>query len=290
MRVAVIGAGNVGTALAVLLHQSGHEIIGIASRSEASAKKAADRVGAPCGTDPLPYTKQAEIVFLTTPDRVIADVCKQIAEQNGFSPAAIVAHTSGAHSSEILDAAKEAGAYSLSFHPLQTFANPDAGIQNLPGSFITIEGHPEALPVARSLVADLACKLLEIPTESKPLYHAAAVIACNYFTTVTDAALQVMEKAGVGREEGLQALYPLIEGTLKNMARVGTTQSLTGPIARGDANTVASHLMTMEAQMPEIIPLYKLLGRATIDVAQAKGTLGATERQSLLKLLGGVEE
>jgi predicted short-subunit dehydrogenase-like oxidoreductase (DUF2520 family) len=287
LRIAIIGAGNVGTALAVLLQNAGHQIIGIASRTEASASNAAARVNAPYSTDPLAFTMKAGMVFLTTPDRVIENVCSQIASQNGFRPGTIVAHTSGAHSSEILQAACNLDAYTLSFHPLQTFANPDAGIQNLPGSFITIEGHPKALPQARQLVADLSCKPLEIPTEGKPLYHAAACIACNYFTTLIDAALQVMEKAGVKREDGLPALYPLIEGTLKNIARVGTTQSLTGPIARGDANTVTSHLTAMEEQMPEIIPLYKLLGCATVDVATAKGTLGKQERQLLLKNLGG---
>lgn len=290
MRIAIIGAGNVGTALAVLLQKAGHDIIGIASRTETSATLAAGRVNSSYGTDPLAFTKSADVVFLTTPDRVIAEVCTQIAAQNGFTPGTIVTHTSGAHSSAILKSAVDNGAYPLSFHPLQTFANPDAGIQNLPESFITIEGHPEALPAARQLVSDLQCKLLEIPTEGKPLYHAAACIACNYFTTLIDSALQVMEAAGVSREDGLPALYPLIDGTLKNIKRVGTTQSLTGPIARGDASTVDAHLRAMEKHIPDIIPLYKLLGLATVDVATAKGTLNEPERENLLKNLGGEEQ
>jgi predicted short-subunit dehydrogenase-like oxidoreductase (DUF2520 family) len=287
MRIAIIGAGNVGTALAVLLHEAGHHIVGVASRTESSAAKAAARVNAPGGTDPLTFTRKAELVFLTTPDRIITEVCTQIAEQNGFAPGAIVAHTSGAHSSAILGAAAESGARTISFHPLQTFANPDAGIQNLPGSFITVEGDPQALPAARQMVADLSCKLLEIPTEGKPLYHAAACIACNYVTVLIEAALQVMEKAGVKKEDGLPALYPLIEGTLRNMARVGTIQSLTGPIARGDVSTVESHLAAMNRQIPDILPLYKLLGLAAVDVATAKGTLGEQERLLLQNKLGG---
>lgn len=287
MRIAIIGAGNVGTALAVLLQSAGHQLTGIASFSAASAAAAARRVNAAHGTDPLTFTRQAEIIFLTTPDRVVAEVCEQIVCQNGFSAGAIVAHTSGAHSSNILESVSINGAYPLSFHPLQTFANPDAGIQNLPGSFITVEGDEEALPVARQLVADLGCKLLEIPTASKPLYHAAACIACNYFTTLIEEALQVMEAAGVCRADGLPALYPLIEGTLNNIKRVGPTQALTGPIARGDASTVKLHLSALEKKLPELMPFYRVLGLATVELATAKGTLSDTERQKLLVYLGG---
>ena len=145
-----------------------------------------------------------------------------------------------------------------------------------------------ALPIC--LVADLKCRFLEIPTEGKALYHAAACIACNYFSTLTDTALTVMEAAGIKKEDGLPALYPLIEGTLKNIMRVGTVQSLTGPIARGDASTVQAHLTAMEKEIPEIIPLYTLLGQATVDVAQAKGTIGEAEKYNLQKILGGVNE
>ncbi len=287
MRIAIIGAGNVGTALAVLFQAAGHQLSGIASRSAASAALAAQRVNAAYDTDPLAFTRQAEVIFLTTPDRVVAEVCERIASQNGFSAGAIVAHTSGAHSSDILASASLNGAYPLSFHPLQTFANPDAGIQNLPGSFITVEGHEEALPIARQLVEDLGCKSLEIPTASKPLYHAAACIACNYLTTLLEEALRVMEAAGVRREDGLPALYPLIEGTLNNIKRVGPTRALTGPIARGDASTVKIHLSALERKLPEIIPLYKALGLATVDLATVKGTLCEPERQKLLEYLGG---
>lgn len=288
MRITMIGAGNVGSALAVLLQTAGHEIAGITSRTEASAAKIARQLNVPYSTDPTAFTKQAEIIFLTTPDRVIGEVCEHIAAKDGFSPKSIIAHTSGAHSSAILNSATNSGAYTISFHPLQTFANPDAGIKNLPGSFITIEGHEEALPNARQLVADLQCRLLEIPTEGKPLYHAAACIACNYFATLIDAALNVMAAAGVNKEEGLPALYPLIEGTLKNIMRVGTADALTGPIARGDVSTIEAHQAQIRKKIPEMISLYNLLGQATVNVATAKGTIGATERHSLLKILGGV--
>ncbi len=287
MRIAIVGAGNMGTTLAVLLQKAGHTIIGIASRTEKSAAIAAARLGVQYSTDPTCYTPLADVTFLTTPDRAIEDVCNQLAAASAFATGSVVAHTSGAHSSQILRSAAACGARAISFHPLQTCPNLEAGISNLPGSFITVEGHAEALPAARQLVTDLECRLLEIPTDGKPLYHAAACIACNYFTTLMDFGLQVMEAAGVNKEDGLPALYPLIEGTLKNIMRSGTTEALTGPIARGDSNTIKSHLQAMEEKMPHAIPLYSLLAHATVDIATDKGTLGEQEHREMLEVLGG---
>ncbi|NLP37066.1 MAG: DUF2520 domain-containing protein [Firmicutes bacterium] len=286
MKIVIIGAGNVGTALAVLLQRAGHQIVGLTCRTPASAAAAAAHVQAPYGTDPLQFTPHADLVFITTPDRFIGDICAQIAEAKGFKQGTVVVHTSGAHSSALLKEAIPLGAFPLSFHPLQTFADPLAGVKNLPGSYITIEGHEQALDVGRRLVKDLQCRLLEIPTESKPLYHCAAVIACNYFTAVIDAALQTMEVAGIKRHEALPALYPLIEGTFKNIAKSGTTDALTGPVARGDVGTVEKHLAALSAKIPHLLPLYSALGQVAVDIAARKETLDALGQQQLLKLFG----
>ncbi|MBS4022554.1 MAG: DUF2520 domain-containing protein [Dethiobacter sp.] len=290
MRIAIVGAGNVGTALTVLFEEAGHEIAGVASRSESSAAKAAAPLGIPYSTDAKDFTSLADVVFLTTPDRFISKVCNQLAEAGAFSAGTIVAHTSGAHSSSILKSAAICGARTVSFHPLQTFATPEAGIKNLPGSYITVEGDIQGLPIARQLVADLNCQLLEIPTSCKPLYHAAAAIVSNYFTALVDYGLQVMIAAGVNREDALPALYPLIDGSLRNIARVGVTQALTGPISRGDSSTVDTHLRAMSEKIPQAIPLYRLLGLATVDLALAKGTLGEKERNDLLNSLGAPDK
>lgn len=290
MKIAIIGAGKVGTALAILLQRAGHRIVGVTCRTAASAEAAAAYVQAPYGTDPLQFTPQAELVFLTTPDRFIAGVCREIAAQKGFAPGTVVAHTSGVHSSAILESVIPLGAFPLSFHPLQTFADPLAGVQNLPGSYITIEGHEQALNTGRQLVRELQCRLLEIPAASKPLYHCAAAMACNYFTAVIEAALQAMEAAGIERREALPALYPLISGTLKNIAASGTIEALTGPVARGDVETVEAHLAALAAKRPHLLPVYSALGRIAVDMAAHKGTLGASGRKKILELFGEGKE
>lgn len=287
MKIAIVGAGNVGTTLAVLLKKAGHTITGVASRTAASAARAGEMLEVPHGTYPPEFTREADVTFLTVPDMAIAGVCAGIAAEGGFRLGSIVIHTSGAHSSDLLSPARAGGSRALSFHPLQSFAGPEAGIANLPGSFVTIEGDEAALQAARLLASDLSCQTLEIPTESKALYHAAACMVCNYFVTLVDLGLQMLEAAGIKREEGLPAIRPLLECTLKNILRSGTAQALTGPVARGDSGTVQSHLQLMERLTPSLIPLYKMLGQATVSVAVAKGTLAAAERETLLKILGG---
>jgi predicted short-subunit dehydrogenase-like oxidoreductase (DUF2520 family) len=287
MKIAFVGAGNVGTALAFLLQKGGHTVTGVASRTVTSAARAGRMLGVPYGTCPADFTREADVIFLTVPDKAIADVCAALAAEDGFRSGSIVVHTSGAHSSDLLSAARAKGCLTLSFHPLQTFANPETGISNLPGSFVTIEGDELALPVARRLVADLSCQPLEIPTATKALYHAAACMVCNYFVTLVDLGLQMLEAAGIKKEQGLPAVSPLIDCTLKNIMSAGPAQALTGPIARGDLGTVQSHLELMERLTPSIIPLYKSLGLATAGVAVEKGTLTSTDREKLRIMLGG---
>lgn len=287
MKIAFVGAGNVGTTLAVLLKKAGHTITGVASRTETSAARAGRMLGVLYGTCPSDFTREADVIFLTVPDREIAVVCAALAAEDGFRPGSIVIHTSGAHSSALLSAARAKGCLTLSFHPLQTFADPETGIKNLPGSFVTIEGDESALPAARRLVADLSCQPLEIPTATKALYHAAACMVCNYFVTLAALGLQMLDASGIKREQGLPAIRPLIDCTLKNIISAGPTQALTGPIARGDLGTVQAHLEIMDRLTPSMTPLYKSLGLATASVAVEKGTLSSTDREKLRKILGG---
>jgi predicted short-subunit dehydrogenase-like oxidoreductase (DUF2520 family) len=126
---------------------------------------------------------------------------------------------------------------------------------------------------------------MTIPTEGKTLYHAAAVMACNYLVALEDAALELAEAAGIARDEALEALLPLVKGTLSNLEKVGIPDCLTGPIARGDAETVRQHLRAIGERLPGLLALYKLLGRRTLEVALARGALGAEAAGALRELL-----
>lgn len=286
-KIAIIGAGNVGSVLGYALKQKGYQPVACFARTEQSREKAAALLACPAYHLPEEAARQAEIVFLTTPDRIIAEVCDDLARRGGFCRGQIVLHTSGAHNSEILSAAREKGARVLSFHPLQTFPGLQAGLRALPGTFFAVEGDKEAFPVAEELVAALEGKLLAIPTEMKPLYHAAACVACNYLSTLMDAALQLYGVMGIPAEQAFASLSPLIYGTLRNIGEMGPAKALTGPVARGDLPTIKSHLQSIGALAPELLAFYNCLGIYTTDLALRKGTLTPEQAEQLKNLLGG---
>ena len=286
-KVAIIGAGKVGSVLGYALKQKGYLLAACFARTEQSRKKAAELLGCTAYSEPEEAARQAEIIFLTTPDRAIKEVCDDLARQNGFQRGQIVLHTSGAHGSEILSTARERGAQTLSFHPLQTFPGLQAGLRALPGTFFAVEGDEEAFSVAGELVEALEGKLLAIPTEMKPLYHAAACVACNYLSTLMDVALQMYAVMGIPAEQAFASLSPLIYGTLQNIGEMGPTKALTGPLARGDLPTIQTHLRNIKALTPELLAIYSCLGIYTVDLACRKETLTREQAEELKILLGG---
>ncbi len=285
LSIGIVGAGNVGVALAMALKQKGYSITGICCRTEESSLKSSKKLSTEYFTNAYDVSRRSDVVLITTPDRVIGEVCQEIAENDGFREQQVVLHTSGAHSSELLEPARKAGAYILSMHPLQTFPSSDTGLQNLPGSYFTIEGDEQALKTGKELVSAFEGVALTIPTEMKPLYHASACVVCNYFVGLLDLGLKMMEVAGVPREQALPALQPLIEGTLANVKRVGVPQALTGPIDRGDASTINSHIDKMEKVMPSVLDIYRILGNYTAVVAKEKGTLSEEGKKMIEQAL-----
>jgi predicted short-subunit dehydrogenase-like oxidoreductase (DUF2520 family) len=289
--VAIIGAGRVGGSVGCLLSKAGYRITSVMTRSIASASIAASFIGAGKPTTSLQAAVAgAEIVFITTPDRVIREVCQAAARSGGIMPGAAVIHMSGAHTLDLLDAARSAGAYRAVLHPLQSVPSKQQGIQNLPGSWYRVEADPEAEGIARDLVAALGGTELKLPRwrsdrGSAALYHAGAVAVSNYFVAVVDFGLQFYEALGADRREALTAVLPLIRGTLDNIETLGIPRALTGPIDRGDGETVRGHLDAMRQRAPELIPLYRELARQTIAVARHKGSINEVTSEDLLNLV-----
>lgn len=287
--VAIVGAGKVGSTLGILLCRRGYPMAGVYSRTLSSARLLAERLGTRAEPDPVPLTREADLVLITTSDGAIGPVTAQIAAGGGFRPGQVVAHASGALSSEVLAPARAAGAAVVSVHPLQTFAEVETAVQHLPGSFFALEGDEAALPLARQMVEDLGGRYFFIRAHDKPLYHAAACIACNYLVALLHLATGLYHQFGLDREEAFAALEPLVAGTFRNIARVGVAPALTGPIARGDDATVRGHLVALEPLGSEIADLYRRLGLYTVKVALEKGSIGEREAARLRDALGGPE-
>jgi predicted short-subunit dehydrogenase-like oxidoreductase (DUF2520 family) len=285
--LAIIGAGKVGTAIAIRARAAGYEIAAVASLHAESARAAAARIGGDVRTCTVEEAAgSAGLVLLTTPDGVIESLCRGISEADGFRPNSVVAHCSGLLTSEVLRSASErCNCRVASFHPLQSFPSLDAALTHLPGSFGFIEGDPDAANVVRALGEAIGMRCVAIDPAAKVLYHAAAVVACNYLSSLLEVALQLDERAAIPREEAWLALEPMVRATLDNVARLGPRDALSGPIARGDAETVALHLDALSAQAPEFESIYRALGRVALGMVDARGELDSTSIDRLRALL-----
>jgi predicted short-subunit dehydrogenase-like oxidoreductase (DUF2520 family) len=282
MKTGFIGAGTTGTALAVRLSQKEWPVVAVSSRTLSSAEKLA-RLLPDCR---VCHTAQelvdtAELVFITTPDDVIDQVCEEVQWHTGQS----VVHCSGAHSMDILEPARKAGAVVGSFHPLQTFADVDQAVENLPGSTFALEAEEPLLALLKELTLLLNGSRVELKPGDKVLYHAAAIFACNYLVTLVKLAVDLWQDFGVSSKEATRALLPLLEGTVNNIGNIGLPGCLTGPVARGDLGTIQRHLSALEARNPSLLSMYSELGLHTIPIALAKGKIDEEKAQEMKTLL-----
>jgi len=281
-KIGFIGAGTVGTALAVRLSQEGCPVAAVSSQNLSSAQRLAKLVTncQACHTG-QEVADIAELVFITTPD----DVISQVAAEVHWHARQDIAHCSGAHSVDILEPARQLGANTGSFHPLQTFASVDQAVENLPGSTFALEAAEPLLSRLKELASILKGNWVELKPGNKVLYHAAAVFVSNYLVTLVKLALDLWQDFGVSQREATRALLPLLKGTVNNIDNVGLPDCLTGPIARGDMGTISKHLSALEVKSPPLFTTYKELGLQTIPIALAKGKIDESRAEELKALL-----
>jgi predicted short-subunit dehydrogenase-like oxidoreductase (DUF2520 family) len=259
-----------GQALGRLLRERGESIAAVASRNPERAAEAAVFIGG--GARAVCYAeiqRFAAHILVAVPDDAIGDVARTLA--GAGMRGGTVLHTCGARGAEALEALVAAGVACGTLHPLQTVASPEEGVRALPGVAFAIDGAPEAAAWAEHLVAVLDGLVLHIPTASRPLYHAAAVMASNYFVALMATAVMLMMEAGVEEATARRALEPLARTSLENAFRLGPAAALTGPIARGDANTVRGHLVALKEAPAAAATLYRAAGLATLELARQKG-------------------
>ena len=280
-KLGFIGAGTVGTAMAVRLSQKGYPVIAVYDVNPAAAKRFAEAVKS-CQV----YAKaqdvadKAEHVFITTADDFIPQVAAEVCWHEGQ----IVSHCSGASSAEVLEPVKKFGALVGCIHPLQTFSGMAQAIENLPGSMFAIEAEEPVLSVLKEMAISLKGEWVILKADDKALYHASACIACNYFYTLVNIAAELWQNFGKTVPEATKAMMPMLRGSLNNLDAIGLPKALTGPIARGDITTITKHLSVLKKKAPELLPLYKELGKWTISIGVAKGTLSADRAKELRAL------
>jgi predicted short-subunit dehydrogenase-like oxidoreductase (DUF2520 family) len=281
LKTGFIGAGTVGSALAIRLAESGCEVAAVSSRTPAHAAKLARLIKSCHPVTNQTVADTCDIVFITTSDTAIPEIAQTLKWHRGQN----VVHCSGVDSAEILLPARQMGANTGVFHPLQSFADIPQAIANLPCSTFAIEAEEPLLTTLKNTAESLHCQWIELKAEDKVIYHAAAVIASNYLVTLVKLADDLWETFGTPREQATQALLPLLKGTLNNIETVGIPQALTGPIARGDAATVRKHVTALRKEAPDALSTYCELGLQTIPIAQAKGKISEEKADELRAML-----
>jgi predicted short-subunit dehydrogenase-like oxidoreductase (DUF2520 family) len=281
--VAVIGAGRVGTALAVLLARAGHRIVAVSGRGGTVDRAARHLPGVPV-VPAAEAASRAEVILVGTPDDRIAGVVSDLAAQGAFRRGHAVVHLSGATGLGALAAAAAAGARTMSLHPLQTFPTVDAAIERLPGSGMAVTAtDEEGYGLGERLAADAGARPFRLPEEARPLYHAAAVFASNYLVTVVALAERLFREAGI--EDPAPLYLPLVRATLDNLEAIGAERALTGPAVRGDAGTIERNLEALSAAAPDAIRAYVALAGVALDLAEDAGRLSPEGRSRVEEAL-----
>lgn len=270
--ITLIGAGAVGTSLALALRKQSYTIRTIVSRTESSAEALARRVRCThaLAVDGLRLPPDG-MVFITAPDDALPDIVARLCRARESKSTATVVHTSGALSGDFLGPLRQFGAAVGSFHPLMLFPRGSSTGREFMHCPVAIEGDDRAVRAARTIARALAAKPFSIPAEKKTLYHIAAVFASNYFVTLLSAVERTGAALNIPREEIIALFQPLIRQTLDAVIRTSPKAALTGPIARNDRDTIRRHLDALRDLGDEqTLSLYIELGLAAARLAKEK--------------------
>ncbi|MCE4948184.1 DUF2520 domain-containing protein [Streptomyces sp. VTCC 41912] len=284
LTVGVVGAGRVGPALAAALQLAGHRPVAVSGVSDASVRRAAEMLpGVPLVT-PGEVLARADLVLLTVPDDALADLVAGLVETGAVRPGQLLVHTSGRFGTAVLEPATRAGALPLALHPAMTFTGTSVDVQRLAGCPFGVTAPQELRMAAEALVIEMGGEPEWIAESARPLYHAALAIGANYLVTLVAQAMELLQKAGVQAPDRM--LGPLLGAALDNALRSGDA-ALTGPVARGDAGTVAAHVAELRTHAPQALAGYLAMARTTADRALAHGLLKPELAEELLDVLAG---
>ncbi|MBY8888731.1 DUF2520 domain-containing protein [Streptomyces sp. PTM05] len=282
LTVGVVGAGRVGPALAAALRLAGHRPVAVSGVSDASRRRAAALLPDVPLVEPAQVLARADLVLLTVPDDALSALVTGLAETGAVRPGQLLAHTSGRYGAAVLDPARRAGALPLALHPAMTFTGTTVDVQRLEGCSFGVTAPEELRLAAEALVVEMGGEPEWIAEENRPLYHAALAIGSNHLVTLVAQARELLQAAGVAHPGRM--LGPLLGAALDNALRSGD-QALTGPVARGDAGTVAAHLDQLRAHSPQTVASYVAMARATADRALVNGMLKPELAEPLLDAL-----
>jgi predicted short-subunit dehydrogenase-like oxidoreductase (DUF2520 family) len=284
-RIAIIGAGRLGTALGFALDRAGYLIHAVADRNRESAEETSRIIGGGRPTHNIvEAAEQADVVFLTTQDEAIKTCADSLSASAVVWRGRIVLHCSGRYPADILRSLAAKGADTASCHPVQTFAGKKPGKAAFKGVYFGLEGGIRALEWAGEMVSRLGGTGFRLPKEHRALYHAACSLASNGLVALMDAVLSTAAKAGLDGPEALDVFLPLIQRTLQNVKKIGIGDALTGPLTRGDMATVKDHLSALD-DFPALRQAYLALAVQALEVVQRQPLADAESLKAWRRLL-----
>ena len=282
LRIGVLGAGRVGSALGAALARAGHEVVAAAAVSAESLRRAERLLPQARILPPDEVVAAADLVLLAVPDDALRALVAGLAETGSWRAGQIAAHTSGAQGIGVLDPAAARGVLPLALHPVMAFTGRPEDLDRLDGAPFGVTAPEEARPVAESLVLEMGGEPVWVPETARPLYHAALSVGSNHLVTLVNDALALLDTAGVA--ESARLLAPLLSASLDNVLRLRDA-ALTGPVSRGDTETVTRHLRTLGERAPEVVASYRAMALRTAERAAAAGRLSAPQYRALVEIL-----
>ncbi|WP_231974437.1 Rossmann-like and DUF2520 domain-containing protein [Pseudonocardia sp. HH130630-07] len=292
LAVGVVSAGRVGSVLGAALARAGHHVVAASGVSKASVRRAAELLPDTPLLPPDEVCTRADLVLLAVPDDVLPGLVRGLAAAGCFRPGQIVVHTAGSLGTAVLDPATEQGVLPLALHPAMTFTGRPEDVERLASCCVgvTAPGAPEdgdprdtvGWSVAEALVLEMSAEPVRIAESVRPLYHAALAHGANHLMTLVGDCVELLESAGIRPADRLVA--PLLSAALDNALRHGD-RALTGPVARGDAGTVRTHLDRIGDAAPDLAVAYRALAARTARRAAAAGLLAPADLAAVEKTL-----
>lgn len=274
-----------GAVIGAALARAGHTVVGASGVSEASVTRIDALLPGVPRLEIEDVIARSDMVFLTVPDDVLPELAAGLAAVGAWRQGQIVIHCSGRHGLAALEGAAGAGIIPMAIHPAMTFTGTSLDLDRVVGATFAVTAPGAFLPIAMALVVEVGGEPIALEDAARPLYHAALVHGANHVVTAVTQAAALLSAAGI--EEPGRVLAPLVHASVDGALAdaPGAVTTLTGPVVRGDAGTVAAHVAAL-AHRPEALHAYRAMARATADLALAGGRIGPAQYAAIVIALG----
>lgn len=282
LSIGVVGAGRVGAVLAAALRAAGHRITAVAAESDASRIRVETLLPGVSTDKPTAVARSCDLLLLTVPDDALDNVVRMLAAAGAIRPGQYVVHTSGHHGMTVLQPALDIGAHGIAMHPAMTFTGTDVDSERLTGCVFGVTCALSERAAAKGLVDELRGQVAWITENDRALYHAALAHGANHLVTLVAQAMDLLRATGT--TDPAATLRPLLIAALDNTLAYGDA-ALTGPIVRGDTETVREHVRSLVESAPSILESYVAMARATANRAVVAGRLEPRRAAAVVELL-----